>query len=260
MTTTLVRRELKAGVGVISFNRPDRHNALNDALVDEWEEALRWAIADPAVRCVLLRGEGRSFSSGRDTSELGHRNEGETDYEFVRRAQAIRLETLDAPKPVVAALRGYTFGGAFETALSADMRIAADDTVMAFPEIEFGLVADTGGTQLLTPLIGPSRAKYLLMTGARIDAATALEWGVVDWVVPAAELDEAAFELATKLAASPPGAVAVVKHLVDSAWAGSIRDGIRQELLAQAALFAGDEHQKTKAARLRTLNSQKEVG
>jgi enoyl-CoA hydratase/carnithine racemase len=98
------------------------------------------------------------------------------------------------------------------------------------------------------------------MTGARLDAATALDWGVVDWVVPAAELDDAAFALAAELAAAPPGAVAVVKHLVDSAWAGSIRSGIRQELLAQTALFAGDEHRETKAARLRTLTEAKEVG
>ena len=260
MTTALVRRELSGAVGIVSFNRPDRHNALSDALVDEWQAAVRWAIADPAVRCILLRGEGPSFSSGRDTTELGHRNDGESDFEFVRRAQQIRLETLDASKPVVAALRGYVLGGAFETALSADMRIAADDTVLAFPEIHFGLVADTGGTQLLTPLIGPARAKYLLMTGARLDAATALDWGVVDWVVPTTELDEAALALATSLASAPPTAVAMVKQLVDSAWASTIRNGIRQELVAQTALFAGDEYRQLRSARLRELDLRNGAG
>jgi enoyl-CoA hydratase/carnithine racemase len=256
--TGLAPRQLVDGVGIISFNRPDRHNALNDALVEEWQESVRWAIADPDVRCILLRGEGRSFSSGRDTKELGQRANGESDYEFVQRAQAIRLEMLEVGKPVLAAVRGFVFGGAFETALAADMRMAADDTVFAFPEIQFGLIADTGGTQLLTPLIGPAKAKYLLLTGDRLDAATALEWGVVDWVVPAAELDGAALELAAKLAAAPPMAAALTKRLVDHAWAGSVRSGIRQELIAQTALFAGAEHKETKEARLREL--RKDVG
>jgi enoyl-CoA hydratase/carnithine racemase len=258
--TPLVRRQLVGGVGIVSFNRPERHNALNDAMVEEWEEAVRWAVDDPAVRCILLRGEGQSFSSGRDTTELGRRAKGQSDYEFVRQAQERRLALLETPKPVLAAVRGYVFGGAFEAALSADMRIAADDTLFAFPEIQFGLIADTGGTQLLTPLIGPSKAKYLLMTGERLDAATALTWGVVDWVVPASELDDAAMELASKLADAPAAAAAMTKQLVDQAWAGSIRSGIRQELVAQTMLFAGEEHRQTKADRLQQIKLEKSAG
>lgn len=252
-TEALVRHELLDGVAVVSFNQPTRHNALSDALIDRWCEVVRAAIADPAVRCILLRGEGPSFSSGRDTDELGQRTEGESDMEFIRRAQQIRLETLDAPKPVVAAVRGYVLGGAFEIALSADMRIAATDAVFAFPEIRFGLVADTGGTQLLTPLIGPSKAKYLLLSGDRVDAATAYGWGIVDWLVEPEELDAAALDLARRLAAAPPRAAAAAKQLVDQAWAGSIRNGIGQELLAQVALFSADEHQTTKAEHLARL-------
>src|SRR4051794_7841878 len=129
MGDSLVRYELADRVAVISFNRPERHNALSDAMADEWSAILIGAIADPAVGCILLRGEGRSFCSGRDTSELGSRPPGESDFSFVRRAQDVRLATLDAPKPVVAAVRGYAFGGAFEIALSADIRIAAADAV-----------------------------------------------------------------------------------------------------------------------------------
>jgi enoyl-CoA hydratase/carnithine racemase len=129
------------------------------------------------------------------------------------------------------------------------MRIAAADAVFAFPEVGFGLIADTGGTQLLTPLIGPARAKYLLMTGARIDAEQALAWGVVDWVVPAAELRDRALELAGTIAAAPAPAVAFAKQLVDQAWAGAIRNGMRQEVVAQAALFASDDYRQLKARR-----------
>jgi enoyl-CoA hydratase/carnithine racemase len=129
------------------------------------------------------------------------------------------------------------------------MRIAADDAVFAFPEVSYGLMADTGGTQLLTPLVGPAKAKYLLMTGERIDAAQALAWGIVDWVVPASELRGAALALARRLAAAPPNAVAFAKQLVDQAWAGSIRNGMRQEVVAQAALFGSDDYRRIKAAR-----------
>ncbi len=115
--------------------------------------------------------------------------------------------------------------------------------------MRFGLVADTGGTQLLTPLIGPARAKYLLMTGDRVDAAQALAWGIVDWVVPGTELRATALDLCRKLAAAPATAVAFAKQLVDQAWAGSIRNGMRQEVVAQAALFASDDYQQMKARR-----------
>jgi enoyl-CoA hydratase/carnithine racemase len=257
-TDELLVLERRVGsVSVVSFNRPERHNALNDALSAQWSARVDDALHDPEVRCIVLGGEGRSFSSGRDTTQLGQRAAGESDLTFVRRAQESRLAMLEATKPIVAAVKGYVFGGAFEIALSADMRIAATDATFAFPEIKFGLVADTGGTQLLTPLIGPAKAKYLLLSGARIDAATAYAWGIVDWLVEPDALDEAALDLATSLAAAPPHAAALTKQLVDQAWASSIRNGIGQELLAQVALFAGDEHRQEKAAHLARLQQRR---
>jgi enoyl-CoA hydratase/carnithine racemase len=236
--TGLVLYEVRDGVGVLSFNRPKRHNAVNDDLHDEWGPALHAAIADETVRCILLRGEGRSFCSGRDTAQLGQRVDGESDFDFVRRHQHGRLAMLDAPKPIVAAIRGYALGGGFETALAADMRIASTDAIMGFPEISFGLTADTGGSQLLTAIAGPARAKWLLMSAERIDAQQALDWGIVDWVVEPDELDDRAFAIAARLAAASPTAVAMTKQLVDQLWGPSIRNGIRQELLAQVSLFA----------------------
>jgi enoyl-CoA hydratase/carnithine racemase len=249
MAAEVVLASVVDGVGVVSFNRPARHNAIDDELGREWRAAVAEALVDDAVRCLLLCGEGPSFCSGRDTAQLGTRAGGESDVAFVAHAQEVRIAIMESPKPVVAAVQGYALGGGFETALGADMRVASDDAVFGFPEINFGLMADTGGTQLLTPLIGPARAKYLLMTGARIDAALALSWGVVDWVVPTPELRETALELAAKLAAAPPTAVAFAKQLVDQAWAGSIRNGMRQEVVAQAALFASDDYLRIKAAR-----------
>lgn len=255
--TDLVLYEVREHVGVISFNRPERHNALNDEMGAVWSEILRDAIADPSVGCILVRGEGASFCSGRDTAELGRRPDGQSDFEFVRRHQDLRIAMLDAPKPIIAAMRGYALGGGFETALAADMRIAASDAVMGFPEIEFGLTADTGGTQLLSALAGPSRAKWLVMSGERIDAHQALEWRIVDWIVEPDDLDDDAFAKAARLAAAAPTAIAMTKQLVDQLWLPQIRNGIRQELLAQVALFAGEEHRARKRAALDVRQRQR---
>jgi enoyl-CoA hydratase/carnithine racemase len=254
----LVLTEQVDGVAVISFNRPERHNAINDEMGERWRAVVRDAIADSSVRCLLLRGEGRSFSSGRDTAQLGARTAGESDFAFIRKHQDIRLELLDAPKPVLAAVKGYVFGGAFEISLAADMRIASTDASFAFPEISYGLVTDTGGSQMLPPLIGPSKTKYLLMTGQRIDAATAEAWGAVDFLVAPEELDAASLDLARRLASAPPQAAMMAKVLVDQASAGSIRNGIRQEWMAQVALFAGEEHARAKAAAIERLRADKE--
>lgn len=257
-TGSLVLCDLVDGVGAVTLNRPDRHNAINNEMGSELGTALAWARSDNEVRCVLLRANGPSFSSGRDTSQLGTRTSGESDLGFVRRAQDGRISTMTAPKPVLAAVQGYVLGGAFEMALAADLRIAADDAVFAFPEIKFGLVPDTGGTQLVTMLAGPSKAKWMVISGERVDAATALAWGLVDFVVPRHELDEAAMSMARKLAAAPPQAAAMAKQLVDQAWQGTVVNGIRAELLAQTALFAGEEHKRVKAERLEQLRAAAE--
>src|SRR5205814_7825782 len=113
-----------------------------------------------------------------------------------------------------------------------------------FPEIEFGLTVDTGGSQLLTAVAGPSRAKWLLMSAERIDAQQALAWGIVDCVVAPSGLDARAFAIAARLASVPPTAVAMSKQLVDQLWGPAIRNGLRQELLAQVSLFADRRRKK----------------
>jgi len=245
----LVLRRLEAGVGIVSLNRPEKHNAMNNALGAEFREAWDWAVRDSEVRCILLRGEGPSFCSGRDLGQLGQRERDDSNFGFVRRAQDGRLAQLDVAKPIVAALRGHAIGGGFEMALGADMRIAARDLWVSLPEVQMGILPDTGGTQLLTTLIGPAKTKYMVMTGDRVGAEQALEWGIVDWLVEPEELDERAFELAAKLAAGPPLAIAMAKQLVDQLWAGRVRDGIRQELLAQTALFSSEDYAEARSAR-----------
>ncbi len=234
----LLKVRVKDGVAVISFNRAEKHNALTDEMSEAFRDAAAFAIDDPEVRALLLRGEGQSFSSGRDTTQLGTRPEGMSDDAYIARAQQGKLRLLDCPKPIVAALKGYVLGGAFETSLAADVRVADDTAQLGFPEVRYGLVPDTGGTQLLTVLAGPAKAKYLIMSGERIDAATALAWGIVDWVVAPGDLDDRAMAAATQLAAAPPSAVTAGKRLVDQLWRDRVRVGFDLERAAQVSLFA----------------------
>jgi enoyl-CoA hydratase/carnithine racemase len=226
------------GVATISLNRPERHNAVDDDLRADLSRAWDDVLADPSARVILLRGEGRSFCSGRDTAELGRRPSGETDLAFIRHAQEVRAKQLGSYKPVIAALRGHVLGGGLELALAADIRIAASDLSMAFPEIRYGLMSDTGGAPLATMLAGPSRAKWMLMTGRPVDAGRALAWGLVDEVVAPEEVDGVAAALAREIAAAPADAVALIKQTVDGLWHGALHAALRQELAAQAVLFS----------------------
>lgn len=248
--TVKLKLAVADGVATISLNRPERHNAIDDELHDDLVSAWDEVLADPAARVVLLRGEGRSFCSGRDTAQLGQRVQSESDLAFIRRHQQSRITQLDSPKPVIAALRGSVLGGGLEMALAADIRVAASDLRMAFPEIRYGLMSDTGGSAFATMLAGPSRAKWMLMTGRPVDASRALAWGLVDEVVAPDEVDDTAAALAREIAAGPPEALAMIKQTVDGLWHGALHGALRAELLAQVALFGGADYQERKRARL----------
>jgi enoyl-CoA hydratase/carnithine racemase len=243
-----IRVERDEQVGVLTLNRPERHNAVDDAMGEAYARAMDELIADDGVRCILVRAEGKSFCSGRDVAVLGRRERDESDFAFVRRHQEARLRQLEAPKPIVAAVRGYALGGGMEMALAADIRLCSTDAQFGLPEILYGILPDTGGTQTLTALVGGARAKYLVMTGRRIDARTALAWGVVDFVVEPEALDAEALALAKDIAAKPPIALAMAKQLIDQQDGDRIRNGIRSELLAQTALFRTDDYTEARAA------------
>jgi len=241
--------ETKDRVRIITLNRPERHNAVHDEMSAALNRAFVEAAADDEVVSILLRGNGPSFCSGRDVSVLGHRAKGESDFAFVRRSQMGRQHNVwDIPKPIVAELKGAVLGGGCELALAADVRLAATDLKMGFPEINYGLVTDMGGSQMMTTLIGPSRAKYMVLSGERIDAETALAWGAVDFVVEPQALEARAFALARTLAGKPPIALAMGKQMVDQMHMGAMKAGMGQELLAQTALFLTEDYQEARAA------------
>lgn len=229
---------IDGGVGTLSFNRPDKHNALDDATLAQWRDALATLAIDDAVRVVVLRGEGPSFSSGRDTSQLGRRPPGVDDFAFVLREQREALKVRRIHKPVIAALKGWVLGGALELALHADVRIAASDTKVGLPEVRFGIVPDVGGITVLHALVGPERTKRLVMTAEPIDADTARAWGLVSDVVAPDELDPTVQALARVLASQPPGAVRDAKSMIDALTDAEVDHELARALRVQVRRFA----------------------
>jgi enoyl-CoA hydratase/carnithine racemase len=241
--------DVRDGVGILTLNRPEVHNAVSDALRAALSDALKEVESRGDVRAVLLRGEGKSFCSGRDTRELGHRVEGVTHEDYIRNSQRIRRQQIELPKPLVCALKGYVVGGGAEMALAADLRIAADNLRFRLPEVLYGLALDTGGSAMLCDLIGPARAKWLMMSGEAIGAEEALAWGLVEWVVAPGDLDARAFEIARKLAALPPEAVSAQKALIAAITSKGVAGAMEREVEVQSRLFRGAEYQQLKEAR-----------
>jgi enoyl-CoA hydratase len=243
-----VLSELDGPLRIITFNRPERHNAMNDEMSALFQSLLFAALEETESSAILLRANGKSFCSGRDTSVLGHRERDESDYHFVRRHQEGRLRMLEATKPIIAAVKGGAIGGGCEIALAADIRVADTTLKMALPEINYGLLPDTGGTQMLTALIGPSRTKYMVMAGEKIDAQTALDWGTVDFVVAPEELDDRAFSIARSIASKPPINLAMAKDMINLMHGPTIRTGTRAELMAQSYIFKTEDYAEARAA------------
>ncbi len=246
--TGFVLSETREHVGIVTLNRPEKLNAFNDAMTDELDAAIADALRDDAVRAILIRAAGRAFSAGRDTRELGHRRGGESNFAHVRRAQQRNLSLMAGHKPVIAAVQGHAIGGGFEVALAADIRVASEDAVFRMPEIRYGLLPDTGASQVLSVLIGPARTKLLILSGRPMAARQAEQWGAVDVVTSREELHEVAFALAREIAAGPPIALALGKQLADHAWGERVRSGIGLELVAQTALFATEDYAEARAA------------
>lgn len=190
--------EVAEGVGTIRLDRPPM-NALDIATQDRIKELAEEASRRDDVRAVVVRGSDKAFAAGADIKEMQAMDHAA----MIVRSRALQdsfTAVARIPKPVVAAVTGYALGGGCELALCADFRIAADNAKLGQPEILLGLIPGAGGTQRLARLVGPSKAKDLIFTGRHVKAEEALAIGLVDRVVPAAEVYEQAHAWAAKLA------------------------------------------------------------
>jgi enoyl-CoA hydratase/carnithine racemase len=241
-----VLHRIEDQVSILTLNRDERHNATDRPMIDLFNALMRQAILEDASRAILVQAEGRSFGAGVDTTWLGG---GGANFALVSRSQSSKFEQMSSQKPIVAAVQGYAIGGGAERALRADIRVFADDVQLSLPEIHHGVMTDGGGSAITAAIAGASRAKYLLMTGDRINAQRCYEWGMCDFVVPRAELHEFAFNIARKIAAQPPVHLAVAKQLCDSIDGPSIRRGIEEERIAIMAVRGMADAAEARAAR-----------
>jgi enoyl-CoA hydratase/carnithine racemase len=237
-----VNLEVSGGVGTIRLDRPPM-NALDMSIQDRLRELAEEAGRRDDVRSVILYGGEKVFAAGADIKEMR-----EMDHAaMVVRSRALQ-ESFTAvariPKPVVAAVTGYALGGGCELALCADFRIAGDNAKLGQPEILLGLIPGAGGTQRLARLVGPSRAKDLIFTGRQVKAAEALAIGLVDRVVPAAEVYEQALAWATRLAQGPALALRAAKESVDAGLETDLETGLAIERTWFAGLFATEDRER----------------
>jgi enoyl-CoA hydratase len=228
-TSELVRCEVRNAVATITLNRPDSLNALNRAMRDDLAVLLAWCGEQTdAVRAVVLAGAGRAFCAGQDLHEEEGPLSAASSIEGKRRGdfQALLAEQ---PQPTIAALHGYVVGRGLEVALTCDLRVAAADARLGLPEVNLGMIPASGGTQRLPRLIGEARALHLVLTAERLDAATALDWGLVTRVVPPAELADTAHALGERLAGHAPLALRYARRAIQEGAALSLADGLHLE-------------------------------
>ena len=205
--------EIDDGIGWIIFNNPERHNAMSMAMNQAIPVAVEHFAADPAVRVVVMRGAGeRAFVSGADISEFEKNRssvEARKEFDAVAAQAAASLHGLE--KPLLAMIHGYCMGGGLATALRADIRLAADDTLYAIPAARLGLGYGARGLRPLIDLVGPAYAAEIMFSARRFDAEEALRMGLVNRVVPKAELETALRQLAGAIAANAPLTVRAAK-------------------------------------------------
>ncbi|WP_213454208.1 enoyl-CoA hydratase-related protein [Rhizomonospora bruguierae] len=241
-----VRLEVSGGIGTIRLERPPM-NALNAQVQEELRAAAAGAAADDGMRAVVVYGGAKVFAAGADIKEMAAMSY----VDMAARAGALS-GAFDAvariPKPVVAAVTGYALGGGCELALACDWRVVAEDAKLGQPEIKLGIIPGAGGTQRLARLVGPARAKDLVMSGRMVDAAEALRIGLADRVVPAAAVYDEAVALVRQYVDGPAQALRAAKLAIDGGLDRDLAGGLAWESQLFAALFATEDRAEGMAA------------
>jgi enoyl-CoA hydratase len=234
--------ETRERVGFIRLNRPQRLNALNDALADELGDALRTFDGDEGISAIVIAGSDKAFAAGADIGAMAEWNFAKVygdDY-ITRNWDAIRR----IRKPVVAAVAGYALGGGCELAMACDIIVAADTAKFGQPEVTIGTMPGFGGTQRLPRAVGKAKAMDWCLTGRMIDAAEAERSGLVARVVPAADLEGEAMALANKIAAHSLPVVMKIKEAINRAYESSLAEGLLFERREFHATFALDDQKE----------------
>ncbi|MBC8363682.1 MAG: enoyl-CoA hydratase/isomerase family protein [Actinobacteria bacterium] len=211
---TRVRLEIDGPVATITNDNAEKHNAFDDAMDARLFEILSEIKANPDVRAVIWRGEGRSWSSGRDVSAIGVPLTTDQHAALMRRGHDGIQQLWELEAPVIVAIQGWAIGGSFQRALMCDIRVAAEDARFMLPELGHGVIPDTGGMGVLQQMCGHGLVSDMVLTGRRLDAEEALRYGIVSRVVPDDELGATVREMAETIAAVPPLAVSLARQVI----------------------------------------------
>lgn len=241
----VVLMEVKNQVATITLNRPERLNALGQSMREDLLAAVTRARDDGAVRVVLMTGAGRAFCSGGDVKEMNDRQAaGATarrDLELWPVRDRILMEIRNMPKPVIAVVNGAAAGAGCNLALGCDMRIASDRATFIQAFVKRGLHPDWGGTWFMPRMLGTARAFEYILSGEPISAQQALEWGLVNRVVPHADLSAAAWEWAQQLAAGPPIVYALAKRAIYRSLESDLASALEYETYAQRVAWTTED-------------------
>ena len=226
----------------LSLNRPEKRNAINSLMLAELEQCVPLIAAKSDVGVVVLRGEGKAFSSGTDLDELGELARGGSIPDFrgaLRKLQRAFSEIECLEKAVIAAVHGYALGAALELILACDLRIAAEGTRFSIPEVSLGIIPDLGGSHRLSRIVGVGRAKELILTGRMISAQEAERIGLVNKVVPPEQLQDTATAWAEEIMKNGLAAVGLAKRAIDMSFSLSPSEGLELAGIIQSLLISG---------------------
>jgi len=240
--------ERHGGVAVVALNRPDVHNAMDDALRSEFVDVLDWAARDDAVRAVVLTGRGRSFCAGGDIAAMQERLKAPigtvaiNGWNRQRRTHGAITQLHGMTKPTVAAVNGAAAGLGCDLALCCDFIVASENARFAMSYVLRGLIPDGGGLYFLPRRVGLARAKELIFSGRRVDAAEALAMGMVDQIAAPDKLIDDAVEVAGRMTAGSAVAVALSKSILDQSFELPMEQLFALGRQAQAICYTTDEH------------------
>ncbi len=233
MTYETILYEQEQRILTITLNRPDKLNAFTDTMLDELAAAFKQAEADSGVRAVVLTGAGRGFCPGQDLAFAVQNGAGGNGFSYSSHLRAhydpLILGMQAFPKPIIAAINGVAAGAGMSLALACDLRIAAETASFIQAFVKVGLVPDSGSTWMLPRLIGMTRAMDMMLTGRKVSADEALEWGIVNRVVPNEQLMDVVYALAGELAAAPTKAIGLIKQAVNYAQHSTLAEALYQE-------------------------------
>jgi len=241
VTYSTLLYEKKDGIAVVTLNRPDKLNALNSNVYNELYDVFFSIENDPGVGVAILTAAGeKAFAAGSDIAEMQNMGPLEIQH-FMATIRKASDFIYALTKPTIAVIHGYALGGGCELSLCCDLRICSEKARFGQPEINLGLIPGAGGTQRLTRLIGAAKSKEIIYTGDMIDAATALDLGLVNKVVAPEKLMEEAMAWATKLAGKSGPVLAMAKMAINTAVDSDLTTGLNMETKCNALCFATDD-------------------